>query len=83
MNSVAKLSRELNHVAGRFRNAQILQILLAPGLWSQRLTTREPLPDQVEVALAALDAVLVKERELASGAVVAPVAEPDPAAAVA
>src|SRR5262249_44255249 len=80
---VAGFAYETIRLAGRFRKAQVLQVLLAPGLWSQRLTTREPSPDQIEVALAALDAVLVKERELATGVVVAPVAELDPAAVVA
>src|SRR5204862_3809114 len=80
---VAGLAYESIRLAGRFRNVRILQILLAPGLWSQRLTTREPSPDQVEVALAALEAVLVKERELAAGTIAIPASEPDPAAAVA
>ncbi len=31
--------------------------LLAPGLWFQRLTTREPTPDQLEVAIAAIKEV--------------------------
>jgi len=32
--------------------------LLAPGLWLQRLTTREPSLDQIEVSIRALRAVL-------------------------
>jgi uncharacterized protein YqhQ len=32
--------------------------LLAPGLWLQRLTTREPTLDQVEVSIRALREVL-------------------------
>jgi uncharacterized protein YqhQ len=35
--------------------------LLAPGLWLQRLTTREPSDDQVEVSIQALQRVLEKE----------------------
>ena len=31
---------------------------MAPGLWLQKLTTREPDDDQLEVAFAALKAVL-------------------------
>jgi uncharacterized protein YqhQ len=37
--------------------------LLAPGLWTQYLTTREPTDDQIEVAVAALQ----KVRELEEG----------------
>jgi uncharacterized protein YqhQ len=32
--------------------------LLAPGLWLQRLTTREPTLDQLEVSIKALKEVL-------------------------
>lgn len=58
---VAGLAYELIRLAGRLRNPSFLRILLTPGLWSQRLTTREPEPDQVEVALAALRAVVQEE----------------------
>jgi uncharacterized protein YqhQ len=35
--------------------------LLAPGLWLQRLTTREPTLDQLEVSIRALREVLERE----------------------
>jgi uncharacterized protein YqhQ len=35
--------------------------LLAPGLWLQRLTTREPTLDQLEVSIRALQSVLRRE----------------------
>jgi uncharacterized protein YqhQ len=35
--------------------------LLAPGLWLQRLTTRQPSLDQVEVSIRALQEVLALE----------------------
>ena len=38
--------------------ALILRGVLAPGLWLQRLTTREPSLDQVEVSIRALREVL-------------------------
>ena len=41
--------------------------LLAPGLWLQRLTTREPTLDQLEVSIRALREVLERR-----GAVAAP-----------
>jgi uncharacterized protein YqhQ len=59
---VAGASYELIRLAGRMRNARFLQMLLAPGLWTQHLTTREPDPDQVEVALTALQTVLAREQ---------------------
>jgi hypothetical protein len=36
---------------------------LAPGLWLQRLTTREPTLDQVAVSIAALQRVLAAEKK--------------------
>ena len=38
--------------------------LLAPGLWLQRLTTREPTLDQLEVSIRALREVLDHEGRL-------------------
>jgi uncharacterized protein YqhQ len=38
--------------------------LLAPGLWLQRLTTREPSLDQLEVSISALKEVLQLEGRL-------------------
>jgi uncharacterized protein YqhQ len=38
--------------------------LLAPGLWLQRLTTREPTLDQLEVSIRALREVLEREGRL-------------------
>jgi uncharacterized protein YqhQ len=39
--------------------------LLAPGLWLQRLTTRQPTLDQIEVSIQALKEVLDRERQAA------------------
>ena len=58
---VAGVAYEVIRLAGRFRNLSITRFLLAPGLWSQQLTTREPDAEHVEVALAALKAVLHEE----------------------
>jgi uncharacterized protein YqhQ len=60
---VAGLAYEVIRYAGRHRDSKVLNVLLAPGLWLQRLTTREPTDDQVEVAARALQAVLEKEAE--------------------
>ena len=35
--------------------------LLAPGLWLQRLTTREPTLDQIEVSIRAIEEVRRRE----------------------
>lgn len=55
---VAGGSYELLKLSGRTRDNAITRFLIAPGLWMQRITTREPSIDQVEVAIAALEAAL-------------------------
>ena len=54
---IAGIAYELIRFAGRHRSNWILKTLLAPGLWLQRLTTREPSRDQIEVSLAAFSRV--------------------------
>jgi uncharacterized protein YqhQ len=56
------ISFELIKWAGRNRRRRWVQIVMAPGMALQRLTTREPSLDQLEVAIAALEAVLAHER---------------------
>jgi len=55
---IAGLAYELIRFAGKHRDNTYLMALLAPGLWLQRLTTREPSNDQVEVSIRALRRVL-------------------------
>ncbi|HEY7731278.1 MAG TPA: DUF1385 domain-containing protein [Gaiellaceae bacterium] len=58
---IAGLAYELIRFAGKHRHNPVLMALLAPGLWLQRLTTREPSLDQVEVSIRALQAVRRRE----------------------
>ena len=55
------VSFELIKWAGRNRARRWVQVIMYPGLQLQRLTTREPSLDQLEVAIAALNAVLAHE----------------------
>jgi uncharacterized protein YqhQ len=55
---IAGLAYELIRFAGKHQRNPILMTLLAPGLWLQRLTTREPTLDQIEVSIRALKEVL-------------------------
>jgi uncharacterized protein YqhQ len=61
---IAGIAYELIRFAGRHTDNAILMTLLAPGLWLQRLTTREPSLDQVEVSIRALKDVLQREGRL-------------------
>lgn len=55
---VAGLSYEVIRFAGRHKDGMVAKIVLWPGLKLQRLTTREPSVEQVEVAIVALMEVL-------------------------
>jgi uncharacterized protein YqhQ len=55
---IAGIAYELIRFAGKHADNRILMTLLAPGLWLQRLTTREPSLDQLEVSIRALREVL-------------------------
>jgi uncharacterized protein YqhQ len=61
---IAGIAYELIRFAGRHTDNRILMTLLAPGLWLQRLTTREPTLDQLEVSIKALREVLELEGRL-------------------
>lgn len=53
---IAGISYEIIRLAGRSNNI-LVRIISAPGMWLQRLTTREPDKSMVEVAIAAVEAV--------------------------
>lgn len=60
---VAGVSFELLKFSGRHREERWVKIMIAPGLWLQRITTREPDESQLEVALAALAEVIDQPQE--------------------
>lgn len=53
---IAGISYEIIRLAGRSNNI-LVRIISAPGMWLQRLTTREPDESMVEVAIASVEAV--------------------------
>jgi uncharacterized protein YqhQ len=59
---IAGIAYELIRFAGKHTDNRYLMTLLAPGLWLQRLTTREPSLDQLEVSIRALREVLELEK---------------------
>jgi uncharacterized protein YqhQ len=58
---IAGLAYELIRFAGKHQGNRVLMTLLAPGMWLQRLTTRQPSLDQLEVSIRALREVLSLE----------------------
>ncbi|MFL5971289.1 MAG: DUF1385 domain-containing protein [Gaiellaceae bacterium] len=61
---IAGIAYELIRFAGKHTDNRFLMTLLAPGLWLQRLTTREPSLEQLEVSIRALKDVLQREGRL-------------------
>ena len=63
---IAGIAYELIRFAGSHQGNILLMTLLAPGMWLQRLTTRQPTLDQIEVSIRALEKVLRREGGLTS-----------------
>ena len=54
---IGAVSYELLRLSGRYKDSIVTKILTAPGLAFQRLTTREPDDDMIEVAIKAVEEV--------------------------
>lgn len=53
---VAAISYEIIRFAGRHEKSRLIRAIMSPGLLLQKLTTRQPDDDQLEVAIRALEA---------------------------
>jgi uncharacterized protein YqhQ len=63
---VAGGAYELLKLSGKTRDNFLTRVLIQPGLWLQKITTKEPSPQQMEVAIVALESALgVTESKLA------------------
>lgn len=67
---IAGLSYELIRYSAKHQGS-ILAMMVAPGLWLQRITTQPPSDDQAEVAIRALDRAMALELEQGGEAVIA------------
>jgi uncharacterized protein YqhQ len=63
---IAGLSYETLKLGDRYRDVVVLKYLLLPGLAMQKLTTRAPTDDQIEVALVALREAIAADEEHAA-----------------
>jgi uncharacterized protein YqhQ len=74
---IAAAAYEFIRVSQAYEDHPVLRFLQAPNLWLQRMTTRDPGDDQIEVAIAAMLTVLAAEAAIPEGdAVPAPVQVP-------
>jgi uncharacterized protein YqhQ len=65
---IAGLAFEALRLGARFHRSPVMRALMAPGLWLQKITTKPPSPDQIEVAIAAFQEVRGMEGAEAEGA---------------
>jgi uncharacterized protein YqhQ len=62
---IAGLAYEALRLGARFPTSAVMKGLMAPGIWLQRITTREPDHGQIEVAVTSFKEVLRREAEAA------------------
>jgi uncharacterized protein YqhQ len=60
---IAGLAFELLRLGAKYHRSLVMRILMAPGLWLQKITTKPPSEDQIEIAIASFEKVLDMERE--------------------
>ena len=58
---IAGISYEILKLSGKYADNFIVKILIAPGLWLQRITTREPDDSMLEVAIVSIKEALRKD----------------------
>lgn len=56
---IAGIGYEIIKLASKYPNVKILRLFILPGMLFQKITTREPDEDQIQVAIEALKAVLI------------------------
>jgi uncharacterized protein YqhQ len=59
---IAGIAYELQRLSARESCPRLIQWLTRPGLWMQNITTREPTPEQLEIAVLALARALAREQ---------------------
>ncbi|MEA2015966.1 MAG: DUF1385 domain-containing protein [Actinomycetota bacterium] len=64
---IAGISYEFIRLAGKFGDNKIVRIFFYPGLFLQKITTREPDESQIEIAAASFKKVLEAEKSLKAG----------------
>lgn len=60
---IAGIAFELLRLGARFPDSLVMRVLMTPGLWLQKITTQPPDEAQIDVAIAAFNEVLRRERE--------------------
>src|SRR5918996_2854776 len=64
---IAGLAFEALRLGARYQRTPVMRALMAPGLWLQKITTKPPASDQIEVAISAFREVRRREGAEAEG----------------
>jgi uncharacterized protein YqhQ len=60
---IAGLAFELLRLGARFPDSLVMRSVMKPGIWLQKITTKPPDGDQIQVAIASFNEVLRREAE--------------------
>ncbi len=60
---IAAVAYELLRLGARYPNSAVMRVVMAPGLWLQKITTQPPDHGQIEVAIASFREVVRRESE--------------------
>ena len=60
---IAGIAYEALRLGARFPDALVMRALMKPGIWLQKITTKEPSDDQIDVAVTSFREVLRREAE--------------------
>ena len=61
---IASLSYEVIRLSGKYSQNFMVSLIMAPSLWLQKLTTRQPDDAQIEVAISAMTAAVEADKDL-------------------
>ncbi len=60
---IAALGYELLRLGARHRANPVVKAIMTPGIWVQKITTRQPTDDMIEVAIVSMEQALVADGE--------------------
>jgi uncharacterized protein YqhQ len=63
---IAGIAYEMLRLGAKHHRSPLMRALMAPGLWLQKMTTKPPDPDQIEVAISSFQEVLRREEGAAA-----------------
>lgn len=61
---IAGISYELLRLGAKYDRSRVMRVLMTPGLWLQKITTKPPDHGQIQVAIASFEEVLRREGKL-------------------